>query len=43
MTKANTVLVGKPGWKESLGRQRHRWADKMVGKGLGLEGVDWII
>jgi hypothetical protein len=38
------LLVGKPGGKRPLGRQRRRWIDngKMDLLEIGLNVVDWI-
>jgi hypothetical protein len=40
---AYEILVGKPGGKRSLGRQRRRWVDniKMDLREIGLGGMDW--
>jgi hypothetical protein len=40
----NTVLVGKPEGKRSLGRHRRRWEDsiKMDHQEEGCGGMDWI-
>jgi hypothetical protein len=41
---AYTILVGKPGGKERLGRRRHRWEDniKMDLREIEWSGMDWI-
>jgi hypothetical protein len=41
---AYRILVGKPEGKRPLGRPRHRWVDniKMVLRGIGWDGMDWI-
>jgi hypothetical protein len=41
---AYRILVGKPGGKRPLGRQRHRWVDniEMDLKGIGWGGMDRI-
>jgi hypothetical protein len=38
------LLVGKPGGKRPLGRQRHRWIDniKMDLLEIGVSVVDWV-
>jgi hypothetical protein len=42
---AYRILVGKPEGKRPLGRPRCRWVDniKMDLRGIGLDGVDWIV
>jgi hypothetical protein len=38
------ILVGKPEGKRPLGKPGHRWEYniKMVLRGIGLGGMDWI-
>jgi hypothetical protein len=41
---AYRILVGKPEGRRPLGRPRRRWVDniKMVLRGIGRDGVDWV-
>jgi hypothetical protein len=38
------VLVGRPKGKRPLGRQRHKWEDKikMDLRDIGISGANWI-
>jgi hypothetical protein len=38
------VLVGRPDGKRALGKPRHMWENniKMVLRGIGIDGVNWI-
>jgi hypothetical protein len=42
--KAYRILMGKPGGKRPLERQRRTWVDniKMYLKEIGWDGMDWI-
>jgi hypothetical protein len=40
---AYRILVGKPGGKRPLGRQRHGWTTlKWIIREIGWGGMDWI-
>jgi hypothetical protein len=42
MRNAHKILIWKPEGKRPFGRPRHRWADIINIKGMGLEDVDCI-